>query len=60
MLSAKPLYDSFKLKCMAGMYSNYTKLKDSVMLEIRRDVLYFDGILLEMVVKTFKYFSSEK
>lgn len=56
MLSRETLYDSFKVNVYGGdVFHNYTKLKDSVMLE-SGDVLYFDGILLRLVVKTFKYF----
>lgn len=42
------LYDFFKVNVYGGdVFYNYMKLKDSVMLELG-DVLYFDGILLEI------------
>ena len=54
MLSRETLYDSFKVNVYDGeVFHNYTKLKDSVL--ETGDILYFDGVLVEMAVKIFKY-----
>ncbi|PEG02834.1 type VII secretion protein EssC [Bacillus cereus] len=59
MLSRETLYDSFKVNVYGGdVFHNYTKLKDSVMLE-SGDVLYFDGILLEIGSEDIQVLSSE-
>ncbi len=61
MLSRETLYDSFKVNVYDGdVFHNYTKLKDSVMLEAG-DVLYFDGVLVEIGnEETFKYFLQKR
>ncbi|KPU52452.1 type VII secretion protein EssC [Bacillus wiedmannii] len=59
MLSRETLYDSFRVNVYGGgVFHNYTKLKDSVMLE-SGDVLYFDGILLEIGSEDIQVLSSE-
>ena len=60
MLSRETLYDSFKVNVYDGdVFHNYTKLKDSVMLEAG-DVLYFDGVLVEIGNEDIQVLSSEE
>ncbi|MFJ8215907.1 type VII secretion protein EssC [Bacillus cereus] len=60
MLSRETLYDSFKVNVYDGdVFHNYTKLKDSVMLEAG-DVLYFDGVLVEIGSEDIQVLSSEE
>ncbi|MCU5097168.1 type VII secretion protein EssC [Bacillus wiedmannii] len=60
MLSRETLYDSFKVNVYGGdVFHNYTKLKDSVMLE-SGDVLYFDGVLVEIGSEDIQVLSSEE
>ncbi|GAB6424148.1 type VII secretion protein EssC [Bacillus luti] len=59
MLSRETLYDSFKVNVYDGeVFHNYTKLKDSALLETG-DILYFDGVLVEIGSEDIQVLSSE-
>ncbi|MFZ3197552.1 MAG: FtsK/SpoIIIE N-terminal domain-containing protein, partial [Bacillus mycoides] len=60
MLSRETLYDSFRVNVYEGdVFHNYTKLKDSAMLEAG-DQLYFDGVLVEIGSEDIQVLSSEE